>query len=304
MKVRGTEQIELGTFGKRFEALRHHYGDTVDEFLERMGISRGGYYTWIKEDEPVREAVGAVALRLPEVNVRWLNYGEGEITGPVPAGDGTPGALPAKPGNDLLVRGGGYFENAETGVLTIYDGSDVQAGAGSNGFGFEVFEDTAIEVRYYQQMMYDLLGFWPPENMRGMRVAGHSMMPTIEPGQLVLYNPMRNLEGIITRRRYIISLMNVKTETWTPMAKQIVRRSTDGFRIVSENRSLGEPDTVLLAEKGQARYTRQDSGERVEMAVLGEILWPQPGESDRSKKVIAETLEVLAAEGALQPAGR
>ena len=210
----------------------------------------------------------------------------------------------ARAGNELLVSGEGYFESAETGVLKIYDGADVQAGAGSNGFGFEIFEDTAIEVRYYQQMMYDLLGFWPPENMRGMRVAGHSMMPTIEPGQLVLYNPMRNLEGIITRRRYIISLMNVKTETWTPMAKQIIRRSTDGFRIVSENKSLGEPDTVLLAEKGQARYTRQDSGEEVKMAVLGEILWPQPGESDRSKKVIAETLEVLAAEGALQPAGR
>jgi transcriptional regulator with XRE-family HTH domain len=223
---------------------------------------------------------------------------------PLPlTGDSASTALPpVEPGNALLVRGEGYFENAETGVLTIYDGSDVQAGAGPNGFGFEVFEDNAIEVRYYRQMMQDLLGFWPPQDMRGMRVVGHSMMPTIEPGQLVLYRPMEQLEGIVTRRRYIISLMNVKTETWTPMAKQIVRRSTDGFRIVSENKSLGEPDTVLLAEKGRARFTRQDSGEEVKMAVLGEILWPQRDESDRSKQVIAETLEILAAEGALQTA--
>ena len=211
-------------------------------------------------------------------------------------GESTGGNLSVKPGNELLVRGDSYFSSRETGILTVYDDSRVQAGAGPHGFGFEVFDGTSIEVRFYRQMMRELLGIHIPQELHGLRVTGNSMAPAIESGQLVLFDPVDKIGGIISGERYIVSLRNVKTDTWHPLAKTLYRRDNGGWRIVSDNRRAGLPDTVLVEEPGKHRYARADTGEEVDMAVLGKVLWPEIGISEESRQIVSETLETLVSE--------
>ena len=213
-----------------------------------------------------------------------------------------PTKLPQKGSGYLLVSGRGYFENTETGILKIYDDERVQAGAGPDGFGFEVFSGPSVEVRFYKQMMEDLLSRSLPDTTHGIRVAGHSMEPEIKSGQLVLYDPVEKLGGIISGKRYIISLYNEKTGLWNPLAKRIYKRDVGGYRIVSDNKAGGQPDTVLIQEADNL-FRHSQTGEKVRMDVLGEVIWPTIGLSEEQRRVIADTLEVLASQGARQNGG-
>ena len=204
----------------------------------------------------------------------------------------------ASKGNELILKGD-YPDSGETGVLTVYLDTDIQAGCGSGGFCLEGVEDSSVQLRYIKQYMYDLLGVWLPDDVEALRAAGRSMEPTFHDGQILLYKPVPNLGGIVNLRRYIISIQNPITDEWTPLAKRLHVRVNGGFRIISDNKSAGEPDVILKPKRNNS-FQRSDTGEEVRMAVLGEVVWPRDDTKEQDARSAEEMLDVLIQRGFIE----
>ena len=215
---------------------------------------------------------------------------EGLIDGGVPAPTPTQG---------LLAEGDDYFGDKEVMDLVVRPDDVVQVGAGDGGFQVVDLDRDAITLRVFKQFIYDLLGFWPPDTMEALRIVGNSMKPTFRDGQLVLVDPVHKLGGMVNLRRYVIYIHDLRTNEWSPLAKRIIRRPGGGFRIVSDNRAYGEADMVLYPKEDGHLYDNE-TGQRIDLRVYGEVLWPRDQEEKDRVQSATNALETLISEGSIE----
>lgn len=280
--------------------LREYHAEPVGDFAERLDISRTTLYEWRKADRPTKAALGAVLAAYPNTGVRWLNTGRGAmLRNEAPVGDSARVGVPMPTGGPaLLAEGEDYFGEKETMTLVIRPDTSIRPGAGSGGF--EVLDlGEVVKLTIFKRFIDDLLGFWPPDTMEGLRIIGHSMLPTFEDGQLVLVDPVRKLGDMINTCRYVLSFQDQRTGDWTPLAKRIVTRPGGGFKIVSDNRAYGEDDMLLVPQGEDGQLHDHATGQPINMQVYGKILWPTDRAEREQVRSASDTLELLISEGAL-----
>ena len=220
----------------------------------------------------------------------------------VPEAGGDSARVPAPTAPALLVSGEDYFGDAETMTLRILPDTAIRPGAGGDGFA-QVDLGEIVELVIFKQFIHDLLGFWPPDTMEGLRIMGHSMQPTFRDGQLILVDPVEGLAQMINLRRYVLTIQDLRTGDWRPLAKRIVTRPGGGFKIVSDNRAYGEDDMLVVPRSDEpGRLFDHATGQEIRMRVHSEILWPRDEDDQVRLQAATDALEELISEGALQAA--
>ena len=176
---------ELGSLGERLDALREVSGEGITSFAHTLGVSRTTLYEWRQADEPTEKAVGAVISRFPNVNVRWLNTGEGEML--ASTGEGAGKEEPAPPTGEAGVREMPVFGKASAG-----DGCTAVE---------EPIETTVVPVAEYRRVFGSRaaaggqLGYW--------RVDGDSAAPVFFDEELVPVEMIGPTQEFTPERVYV-----------------------------------------------------------------------------------------------------
>jgi transcriptional regulator with XRE-family HTH domain len=258
----------------RLRAARKHARLTQAQLGEELGQSKqsvSGYETG--RTEPSREKLQQIA-ELTEVNKSWLFTGEGDMTAPKSVADG----------------GREYEVGPDAIELKVF--RDIRPSAGNGKVTYEVEElnpDTLVQSK---RLFRDLLGFYPPKDMRGIYIDGDSMATTegpYEDGQLVLYRPVEQLQG---GERYLLLVEDVSTGDWRLLFKRVQVYAGGGIKIISDNKAAGlEDETLLPNDEGQ--LVHQTTGVPVHMRTVGRVLWPDPNQAADEVTVITRTIERL-----------
>ena len=175
-------------------------------------------------------------------------------------------------------------------TLTIY--REVRPGAGNGRIVYEVDVADAWEQVESKRLFRHLLGFWPPDNMRGVYVSGDSMEPGLEDGQLVLYEPV---DHMMSGQRYVMLIEDPHTGDWPLYVKRVQLFAGGGIKIISDNRALGLEDEILIPDK-DGHLIHQQTKLPVRIRVVGRVLWPTDQSAD-AVKLITRTIERMSAMG-------
>jgi transcriptional regulator with XRE-family HTH domain len=179
--------------------------------------------------------------------------------------------------------------------LSVY--TDVRPAAGNGNIIYEVDELEPLELMQSKRRFKDLLGFWPPDDLRGTYIQGQSMnRPSgpYEDGQLVLYVPVNDLQD---GERYLLLVEDAHTGDWRLLFKKVRLYAGGGVKLISENPSPEFDNELLLPEDGD--LVHQTTGLPVHMRVIGRVVWPEPYDDSEEAAFITRTIERLAQRGVL-----
>ena len=225
-------------------------------FGREAGVSPQMVGKYLAGSTPGAEKVPAIA--------RALGVDEGEllalIVGPVdddnPSSDDTtlPEGVETLPGLSApapLVTG-----LQETVDLTLY--TSVCAGEGALIFD----EASRITVSIPPAIAFHFFGFHPPPVMGVSEVVGDSMIPMLEPGDLVLYDLTPDATG------GGVFVVNYDGRAACKRVQPLGR----SFRLIPENRAY-RPEVIRTTDDG---YIHSETGEIIEFGIVGKVLFPRP----------------------------
>ena len=187
---------------------------------------------------------------------------------------------------------------ADTFELTVYTHLHASAGPPSL-FGWEpTDEDDAVTIEESRRLFYELVGFYPPEDMDGIRVKGHSGRRPyggIEDGQIVLYQPVRGPDDVVDGKRYVLTVS--EGDESRILVKRVQLFSGGGMKLVSDNPQAGVEDEILLP--GDDCLIHSVTRQPVHIQFVGAVIWPNEYDDASVIKYVAGTLDLLVQRGYL-----
>lgn len=236
------------------------------------------------------------------INPTWLLTGDGEmlLAGQNDGGEGKPPKPAASSVPDLAQRLRANVPTEDDAfVLTVYHSIRPAAGT-PDRFLVEGDEDDADRHLHSKRIFQELLGFWPPDDMRGTYIEGWSMKREnggLDNGQLVLYRPVHAIDS---GRRYLLTVVDLDTGDISPLCKRLQLFVGGGLKIISDNPGAGVEDEVLLPN-GNDELVNQRTGRHVKIRIAGLVVWPRESDDEREVRTVTRTIEQLAARGLLNP---
>ena len=284
------------------------FGARLREAREGTGMGRRAFGEAVeKSDTSIQnyesgraEPSASTLLRVAEAtgrSVEWLLTGRATVANILAQDEGA-----SHPGAQSVARLPEEF--AETFKLTIY--THVEASAGDGLFGSEPLVGDSIEVERIKRLFAELLGFWPPDDMCGVRVRGVSMNRAfggIIDGQIVLYRPVSSAAEVEDGARYVLTVS--EGEDSRVLVKRVQLLMGGGLRLSADNVVSGVSDEVLVPPDPEAIASGADwlvnreTGQPVHLQILGRVIWPTETVDLATAEVVAQTLEALVARGYL-----
>lgn len=264
-----TDEPDYSLFGKRVRQARNEKGWTQQRLAEQTGLSRqtiSGYENGNGHPSSINISKIAEALDISEDRLSSALQ-----TGVVSDGDPP-------------------YEADQTLEIQIFQ--DVRPAAGNGNVIYEAEErnpDTLIQSKW---LFEQILGFWPPDDMRGTYIDGDSMSTVEGPyddGQLILYRPV---EELTSGERFLLLVEDVSTGDWRLLFKKVQVYAGGGIKIISDNKAAGLEDETLLPND-EGKLVHQTTGLPVQMRVVGRVLWPDPDQAANEVTVITRTIERL-----------
>lgn len=279
-------------------------GSRIREAREGIGLGRKAFGKAVeKSDTSIQnyetgksEPPASLLLRVAKEtgrSVDWLLTGAGPTTN-ILADDTARSYAPRERVSELPP------EFSETFTLTIY--THVEASAGDGLFGTEPYAGDLIEVERVKRLFAELLGFWPPDDMRGIRVRGVSMNRAyggIIDGQIVLYRPVSSAAEVEDGARHVLTVS--EGEDSRVLVKRVQLLMGGGVRLSADNASASVVDEVLVpADAPEADgLVNRETGQPVHLTILGRVIWPTETVDLATAEVVAQTLEALIGRGYL-----
>lgn len=212
-------------------------------------------------------------------------------------GNDTEASLPPSDPNGLLRPLSASPAYADRFTLTVY--THVEASAGDGLFGWEPSDDDdVVEVDHSKRVFAELLGFWPPDDMRGVRVRGDSMRRArggIVDGQIVLYRPVGSAADVEDGARYVLTVS--EGEESRVLVKRVQLLTGGGLRLIADNPGVGVRDEVLVPSRDG--LVNKETGQSVHLQFLGVVVWPDDHADEAAVRAVGRTLDHLIARGYL-----
>ena len=229
----------------------------------------------------------------------WLLAGDGSKSGPDTEASQSLGERRA----DSTARAAPPAPYDDTFELTVY--LHVHASAGPPSlYGWEpTDEDDSVNVEESRRLFFELMGFWPDERMRGIRVKGRSGRRTyggIEDGQIVLYYPVEGPDDIEDGKRYVMTVS--EGDLSRVLVKRVALVIGGGLRVFADNPEAGVPDTLLVpapAESDHEGLVNAETMQPAHLQFLGRVVWPNEYDDARVIRTVARTLDTLISRGYL-----
>lgn len=278
---------EAETVGGRLELVLDQRAWTQTRLVEESGLSRSTISRYMDRQKPPKRQQGKNTLRKIAdalgVRYEWLARGDGPREK-----RRKDGPLDVQGSDEATLIG----TDDETFQLRIFH--DIEAGAANDGhLNYHADMRAADQATYSKKLFYDLLGFWPPDDMDGVYARGVSMEPGVKDERLVLYEPV---EDVVSGERYVLHIYDPMTTDWYTRVKRLQRITGGGLRIVSDNASV--PDEVLILDD-EDRLVNNETGRPVNLSVIGRVLWPSEQTKEDQIDLITKTVQQLAASGQL-----
>ena len=287
----------LTEMGARIQSAREAKGLSRVKLAEAIGMGKSSVLNW---ENGVYEPSAGTVLLIADVldrDAKWILTGHGQEDNVL--ANVNPASPPVSERRPVLPK-----EFAETFTLTIY--THVEASAGGGLFGTEPLVGDSIEVERVKRLFAELLGFWPPDDMCGVRVRGVSMNRAfggIIDGQIVLYRPVSSAAEVEDGARYVLTVS--EGEDSRVLVKRVQLLMGGGLRLSADNVVSGVSDEVLVPPDPEAIASGADwlvnreTGQPVHLQILGRVIWPTETVDLATAEVVAQTLEALVARGYL-----
>lgn len=235
------------------------------------------------------------------VDLRWLLAGRQDVDP-----DMQPSPVEGDPPRTVTKRAAPPAPYGDTFDLTVY--THVHASAGPPSlYGWEpTDEDDAVTVEESRRLFYELMGFWPDERMRGIRVKGRSGRRSyggIEDGQIVLYYPVEGPGDIEDGKRYVLTVS--EGDLSRVLVKRVMLVIGGGLRIFADNPEVGVPDTLLVPPPPDSEHEgliNAETGQPAHLQFLGRVVWPNEYDDASVIRTVARTLDQLIVRGYLPAA--
>ena len=284
------------SLGSRLRSARDDRGIGRRPFASDLGVSASTVQNYEKDETSPTADLLIKAADLLGVSPAWLLLGEGGEGAQSVGTDIKPSPIRAETGALTRALPGAY---ADTFKLTVY--THVEASAGDGLYGYEPSAEDAIEVDRSKQLFAELMGFWPPDDMRGVRVRGGSMNRPyggIIDGQIVLYRPVHGPDDVADGARHVLTVS--EGEDSRVLVKRVQLIMGGGVRLSADNASANVVDEILVPD-GDGGLVNRITGAPVYINFLGRVIWPTETVDLATAEVVAQTLETLVSRGFLAP---
>lgn len=278
--------VDLSDFGSRLRAARESANISREKLAATVGLSKGSIRNYeVTDTEPSLSIALSLAKALGK-DATWLD------------GD-SPGI------NSLTTDTAVSLEEFDPGlpkpyeesvVIPIY--SHVRASAGETDmFGWEPTDEDVFRLHRSKKLFAELLGFWPPDDMRGIRVDGWSMKRNgggIDHDQIILYRPVSQ---IVSGARHVLAVSEAGTGEPKILVKRVQEFTGGGLKLISDNPALGIDDELLIPTP--EGLLNQTTRQHVHLGVLGRVVWPSEGDDEATIRAVTKTIDGLIARGYL-----
>ncbi len=275
--------------GSRIKTARQKAGLTQGEVADVLDKDVKSIGNWERDQNlPPVDVVPLLAKTLG-VSITWLLLGEGED---VP--NMLPDTTEAQPNGESVALPQEY---TETFLLTVY--THLRASAGRGLFGWEPGEEDVIRVQRSKRIFAELLGFWPPDDLQGIRVSGWSMKRNgggIDHGQIVLFRPVQRAADVESGRRYVLTVSEDEENTRV-LVKRVQFYTGGGIKLISDNPASGVEDEILVPH--DEGMLNQKTMRTARVRIIGAVLWPREDADEATTRAINQTIEALIARGLL-----
>ena len=180
--------------------------------------------------------------------------------------------------------------------------------SGGPGFSVDLFdgeEDRRLTAA--KEILGCLFGFRPADHLGAIYVEGDSMVDPRSPsgglpdGQLILFEPIASFADFRSGARHVL----VDDGRWgrRVLVKRLHLGLDGALTVASDNPQFGEPEERLVpapdaeASDGAPALVSERTGARVDVTVVGRVVWPRETDDERTVRAMTEALERLAANG-------
>lgn len=208
-------------------------------------------------EETLQKVLNSVSdERGRSLNEKWLRDGKGEMfeNGATPSV-----SLPAE--SDQEADLASLFR--QDTVMTVHLEAKVAAGTGRVVYP----DDATQEVSVPRGFLSRLLGFHPPKRIGVMEAAGDSMEPTIERGDLVIWEPVEERQ-IRDADVYVIHMNGGLT------VKRVQPLPDGSVRIIPDNQHRRYTESTLIPTESEGEYRMEETGRTARMYPAGRVLFP------------------------------
>ncbi|MAQ92643.1 MAG: hypothetical protein CMM84_03805 [Rhodothermaceae bacterium] len=287
----------LSDFGTRLRLLREESGLSRVALGDAIDRGKTAIQNW---EEGRNEPSASSILRLAEAlgrDVGWLLHGEAadpDGTNNLVSDTRSSYGAAENPARTRSIRGPYH----ETFRLTVY--THLTASAGEGLYGWEpTGDEDYVEVEESKRLIADLLGFWPDDEIAGVRSKGISMRRRyggIDDGQLVLYHPVRGPDDVADGFRHVLTVS--EGEDSRVLIKRLQLLIGGGIRLIADNPAAGVTDEVLVPD-GEGGLVNRDTGQPVYIQFVGRVVWPDEFSDQAAIQTVGRTIEALVARGFL-----
>lgn len=144
-------------------------------------------------------------------------------------------------------------------------------------------------LRLPREFVTNLVGFLPPQEVGVMFVQGDGMSPTLEVGDMVIYEPIRSI---------------IESGVYTVLIDgHLVARRVDpipggGFVVIKDNKYAGyADDRIVPGELGPKDLRNAETQYEVDFRPVGRVLWPKRSTDRVHVKQVAEIIRTLMRNG-------
>lgn len=260
----------MDTRAKRVQYVMEKCDLEPEDVINITGATKSTVYRWMNnESQPYPKYLKKLGSHTG-YRWEWLKTGGGEKEAPAPS-----------------------TETGDSFTLRIF--YDVRPSAGNGRLIYGADEQDEAQLEESKQLFKGLLGFRPPDDLRGVYIDGRSMAPMFQDGQLVLYEPVERMES---GERYVLLVEDQTTGDWNLLFKRVQVFTGGGLKLISENPGLGLDDETLLPDD-DGKLIHQTTGLPVNVRVVGRVLWPSGRDEARQVQLVTQTIERLASAGVI-----
>lgn len=211
--------------------------------------------------------------------------------------------------DDVRRRGVSLPAPVDTQAVTTVSVFTTIRASGGPGFSVDLFDgEEDRRLKAAKEILGCILGFRPPDHLGAIYVVGDSMVDPRSPsgglpdGQLILFEPVASFADFQSGARHVL----VDDGRWgrRVLVKRLYLGLDGTLTVASDNPRLGEPEERLIpdddAEVGEGtsgRLLSERTGTRVDVTVVGRVVWPRESDDERAVRAVTEALERLAANG-------
>ena len=252
------------------------------ELARRLGIRQQSVSGWIHGR--ARPSTENLRATLAELSIAWDDVRHRGLSLPAPVDT-----------------------QAET-TVSVFTTLRASGGPGFSVDPFDGEEDRRLTAA--KELLGCLLGFRPPDHLGAIYVEGDSMVDPRSPsgglpdGQLILFEPLASFADFRSGARHVL----VDDGRWgrRVLVKRLHLGLDGALTVASDNPRIGEPEERLVpapdaeggaGAEGLPALVSERSGARVDVTVVGRVVWPRETDDERAVRAVTEALERLAAEG-------